>query len=567
MKKIYFVLLLVMTQPTMALELDGLSLLEAFLNTPEAEIEDSASFYEECINNEEFGSLDYNVECGEHFHHYNSTKTRKRNTKGSLRISHFNALHPGNGKTRFKDYELMAKMLSIFDIIAVTELIPAMASELKNNQDVRKFSELIPQSIEQKEREIKKLQREQKKKFSVVREREIKLEKLIIKSHKSDLKNLKGVYRLPGYLKILNALREYTDDNWSLIISASPEGTLKNPTKELTGFFYKENIVKPIESPYCDNRNLSSNGKSYACHPLFDRRDLGRNKRDVFSRRPFLGSFQSGRFKTTLIGMHSLFDSPEDSSRKREILRDAFNENSLDVFPVGINNGNYARFAELKVTLDFIDDTLKSQDRNDIILLGDFNLESQNKYMDEVLESWKGSKIFIDDMTSTSDTRFNKRTGEETLGLASNYDHFIFEPRETSECMKSQRKLNGGVFDFINIKSDFVGHRYKIRNNRKNSSGKYSMNQRLYKKVKRDIIVPFLNSDTPFLEIGRKDFALKGKHKKAALGIIAAEEETADYAEDFYKRVLKSQLQDSTYYNFYKQVISDHLPIYMSCDT
>ena len=144
MKKIYFVLILIIAQPAISLELDGLSLLEAFINTPEAEIEDSESFYEECLNNEEFGSLDYNVECGENFHHYNTKKTRSRNNKGSVRISHFNALHPGNGKTRFKDYELIAKMLSVFDIIAVTELIPAMASELKNNQDVKKFSELIP---------------------------------------------------------------------------------------------------------------------------------------------------------------------------------------------------------------------------------------------------------------------------------------------------------------------------------------------------------------------------------------------------------------------------------------
>ena len=532
-----------------------------------ASAEDFLTLQQECKNNQKFVDLDYQIECGKHFHHYNTNGRVKRNSKDSLRISHFNALHPGNGKTRFKDYKLVARMLSLFDIIAVTELIPAMANEMRINNSVQAFAKAVPKGIKKSESELRKLQKLQKKKFSIVREREIALTKLIIKSYKSDLKRLKEVYRLPGYLKILKELREISaDDNWSLILSSIPEGSASNPTKELTGFFYKASLVEPIDNPYCSRRNLSNGRDSYACHPLFDRSDLGSNKRDVFSRRPFMGSFKAGNFETTLIATHSLFDSPGDEETKENILKKAFGERSLDNFSTGINNSNYARFAELNVILELIEEEIEPNDQNDIILLGDFNLESSNQFMQKTLRTWSQAEIFIDQATSTTDKRYDIN-GEETYGLASNYDHFIFNPYETSECMSSSNEINGGVFNFLNLKSrDFIADKYEVRTNRKDRDGFYTMNRTKYNRVQSLIIKPLQNEEENFLKIGKKTFTFENKHTQTALGIIRDEDEAENHNEKFYERVIRTQLSESTYYNYYKQVISDHLPIYMSCD-
>ena len=39
------------------------------------------------------------------------------------------------------------------------------------------------------------------------------------------------------------------------------------------------------------------------------------------------------------------------------------------------------------------------------------------------------------------------------------------------------------------------------------------------------------------------------------------------YVSGYKKRVFQSQKKDRSYYHLYKEIISDHLPVYMSCDT
>lgn len=544
-----------------------LLLLSCFPLISFAKSEDYKSLQQECENNKTFAELDYDVDCGDEYHHYNTEGRVRRSSKDSLRISQLNALHPGNGKTRFKDYSLVAKMLSVFDLVAVTELIPAMADELRINKSVQEFSETIPREMQLRRLNIIKLLRLQKKKFSVVREREIALEKLIIKSYEKDLKRLNSVYRLPGYLKILNALRDlYEDDDWSLIISASPEGKESNPTKELVGFFYKASLVEPIDNSYCSRRSLSNGRDSFACHPLFDRYDLGTSKRRALSRRPFMGSFRAGDFETTLIASHSLFDSPKDESTKKYILQKAFGERSLDNFSKGITEGNYARFAELGITLELIQKEIEPNDSNHIIMLGDYNLESNNHFMPTVIKNWKRAKMFIDAKTSTTVNRFDSKTGEETYGLSRNYDHFILRPDKTIECMSNSKKVNGGVLDFINLESlDFIADKYQIRTSRKDSDGFYKVNKRKYNLIQSLFIDPVIKRRNSFLKIGKKTFTFEKKHKKTANGIIVDKNEIEKFTKLFYQRVIRTQLSDSTYYNHYEQVISDHLPIYMSC--
>lgn len=536
------------------------------------EIKDLESFKEECQNNIKFTAANYDIDCGSNFHHYNSkAKTRSSNRRQTIKISHFNALHPGMSKTRFKDYQLVATMLSQFDIIAVTELIPSMSRSLHTNLRVAEFAQTIPKEIRDREASIKKLEIEQSYRHSVVRNRDIHLEKMIVSNLKKDLKRLSSVYKVPGYLKILNELRSLNDgNNWALILSASPEGRESNETKELVGYYYRANLVSPKSNQYCAKRGLTNNGRAFACHPLFDKKDLGQNKSFILSRRPFMASFKSGNFETTLLASHSIFDSPSlGDDWMEKILMAAFGEKSSENLPTGINRSNYARFSELKTTLEFIEKQL-TKSRDDVVLLGDFNLESKNQFMNEVVSTWSGSQIFIDQKTSVRDYRYDtsQRQRVPTYGVSSNYDHIFLNPRKTRECMSSSNSLNGGVFNFLTLpaSSDFIGKKYKVRIEDNDDNGSYRIDKSKYNRLVREFVEPLRQMTKPILTIGRKKFTYNRDHSRTALAIVPDMIETREQYTHFISRVLESQKVDESYYYFYEQVISDHLPIYMTCE-
>ena len=48
----------------------------------------------------------------------------------------FNVLHPGSKKSRFKDMEIVAKIMDKWDIVAVQELLPLVSIDYKNNRRV-----------------------------------------------------------------------------------------------------------------------------------------------------------------------------------------------------------------------------------------------------------------------------------------------------------------------------------------------------------------------------------------------------------------------------------------------
>lgn len=532
------------------------------------EINDVKSFKEECLNNIKFTSPKYRVDCGKNFHHYNyGIKAKSGGRRDTVKISHFNALHPGMGKSRFKDYDLVAKMLSRFDIIAVTELIPSMSDNLETNLRVASFEETFHTEIKKREVEVTYLSKEQRERHSIVRERKINLQKQVIKNMKRDFKRLHTVYKAPGYLKILNSLRALNDgNNWSLIITSKPEGRETNDVKELVGYYYKANFVSPMNTPYCASRGFKNGSKSYACHPQYDRKDLGKDKSFLLSRRPFMASFGVGNFKTTLIAAHSLFDSPNiGEAWKKRFLKTAFGKSSLDDLPTGINKANYARYAELKVTLEFIQKKLRKT-KNDVVLLGDFNLESSNKFMNEVIQTWNGAEIFIDEKTSVTSSRFDKNS-EPTSGVSSNYDHFIFNPDKTSECMQSANSIDGGVYNFLNLstRSDLVGKKYKVRTENRFRNGVYSVDKRKTKQLIKEFVTPMTSLKKPILTIGPKEFTYDDNHSLKAWAIIPDHNEMDKYTSGFVEKVLNSQKVNESYYNFYAQTISDHLPIYMNC--
>jgi hypothetical protein len=66
------------------------------------------------------------------------------------------------------------------------------------------------------------------------------------------------------------------------------------------------------------------------------------------------------------------------------------------------------------------------------------------------------------------------------------------------------------------------------------------------------------------LKIGNKKITSGGK-AYSVKGLITDKNEVNLYADFFEKRILNSQLFDKTYYKFYADILSDHMPIVLNC--
>lgn len=533
-----------------------------------------ADFVQECLFNKEFLKRDYKIQCEMNFHHYNSSAWRKNYSKSKalkkkkIKIAEFNALHPGMTKTLFKDYKKVAQMMNRFDLIGVTELIPLVSNDFRNNQEVVNFMNGTPELIKEINQELSKLRRQQRSRYSVVRNRRILLLGKQLKQLKADLKKVPSLYRHPGYIKILKELRKLKGGKeWALILSPRGEAAPTSPTVELVGYYYRSSIVKPKVNDHCRGVRKYGSASPFACIVEMSKEDLGdEDKSHVFSRRPFMAEFISGNFPFVLLTSHVLFDSPSDENIMSRMMNSAFGVSTYEDLGIGINKENYARFAEVKVTLDFINRYTKKNPRKDIIFMGDFNLESENQFWPEVMKAWRGSKLYIDEKTSTNQARFHG-SGEPTNGVSSNYDHFIFDPNKTKECVNKSKKIQGGAFNFQKGRfSSYINRMYKVRLEEKDGV-EYLKNLKKYDHVFEKFVAPYAAKNSKkILTIGRLTHTLSNpKHRLTSRGIIPSIREMDFYADKFQERVMDSQLSDDTYYYFYEQLVSDHLPIYMSC--
>ncbi len=449
---------------------------------------------------------DYQVECHYNYHHYNSSafkyKYRKsvaKRKRSRVRIGGFNILHPVNGKTRFKDLELIAKIIDKdFDVLAGIELIPVPKDEWRSN------NKIVGYIYEQKE-----LLND--KSLSAADRREIE----------ENIEKAKGSYLAPGYLRILNHLREL-DPTWSLIISSRAESAKPADQKEFTGFYYRAEIVKPVENKFCKTERIQNKGKPYACTPWFNK-----EINQAFSRRPFITSFESGDFNFTLLGAHIVFSSPSKADQIAEILRPAFGISTLDHFEhgSGVTKATYARWAEVKLTLDLMEEMRKNHKMENLIYVADFNLEKGDAYWSELMKAFPGGEVFVDSKTSI----------DQDGGYSSNYDHFIFDPAETTECVKNG-KVDAERIDFFTTKhiKDYLEDNYHPGN------GEWILDR-------------FMSRfDGKYEAYGR-------------VGSLKIRPMRVDKTK--IKKRMESQVTDpsNSVYNLNIKIVSDHVPVKMTC--
>lgn len=536
------------------------------------------SYRKECLEVTKYATTDMmKVQCYYNYHHYNSNAYKKyynRNAAikdGKLKIAEFNVLHAGMSKTRYKDYKKVAQLINRWDVVGVTELLPLISDDLKHNQALVQFIEVdAPKEIKKLESELSKQQSKLQttKNIRLKNNTKAKVTQIQaqIESIKDDLNKAPALYRDPGYLKILKELRGLQDgEEWALILAPRGQAAKETDVQELVGYFYRSSKVKPKVNSYCKEIRTKGKGTPVACIPNMGKEMLGESKKDIYSRIPFMSEFISGKFSFTLLTSHVVYNSPKESHLMANILTKSFGVYHYKDLGPGANAANYARFAEVKVTLEFMNALRKQFSQKDVILLGDLNLNSGNQFWDQVLPAMPGVKIFQKSKTSLSESRYSK-DGHETNGLANDFDHFLFDPKNTDECVDHYGVVNTKVENFYEgVTGKFIRQLYKVRNERK-YRGKYSKNKRKYNSLVKKFVTPYKNGRKEFQTIGIKNIRVSGKLIRLK-GIIKDVKKTNKYVESFDQRILDSQFYDKTYYTYFKQLISDHMPISMECET
>lgn len=466
------------------------------------------------------------IECGQGFHHYNSQASKNFYDKSyalegrNVAIGSFNVFQAGSPKTEYKDYQILAKIINNFDIVSTVELVPLSGIYKTHNDSLMAYYSKEKEDIQTLE--------------------QTSPEDAIARS--GNLKLVLDNYELPGYVKILLELRKI-DSSWALVLSPSAEGTETSTVKELSGFYYRSKVVRPINNEFC---------KDIACYASFTKDFYGRDVNDLISRRPLIGSFESGNFDFSLLTIHTVYNAPSNEELKARILKEAFGVSDVSELPKTLKSDTYARFAEIKHILQFTKMLKEKFSEKDIFVLGDFNLKTTDGYWSELLPETEGMRIYIEEATSIANSR-SLSDGTITNGTASNFDHFIFDPQESIECGK---KPNPKVFNFIeNSISKLIDQKYLIRS------------EESYTDEETDLVMYHLNQDAEKTVDFHSTEYIKylDKSKTIKRGELVARFDTDTKLKDLQRKVFDPQLYERTYYRYLKEIISDHLAIYMSC--
>ena len=207
-----------------------------------------------------------------------------------------------------------------------------------------------------------------------------------------------------------------------------------------------------------------------------------------------------------------------------------------------INKRKNPRYYETKMIMTSMNEIRnESGGDRDVIMVGDFNLELDDKmkgkvdYWKETLKAMPGATAHITEKTSVSP---KKSKG----GLANNYDHFLLDLSKTSECETSSGKTDARAFNFESV------------DNFKNAG---LDTQRLERYLAKD--------QTLVTELEKKLKLKRTVLKNKIVGI--KESKIKKRIKNFKRQLFASQEKDKSYYEVYKQIFSDHIPVHMTCTT
>lgn len=472
------------------------------------------------------------VSCDSHSHHYigasksvakDVATSLVRNTK--VQIGSFNLFQVGSPKTEYKDLEIVAKIINNFDVVSAVELVPNSGVYKSHNDNL----------IQYYREELAKLQELERSgdqgNFASLESQYAKLN-LVLEQ-----------YELPGYVKLLIELRKI-DASWSLLISPAAEGSDTSTIKELTGFYYRASKVKPITNEFC---------KAESCTITFNNDFYGKEVDDLISRRPFMASFMSGKFDFTLIATHIVYNPPSDENLRKKIVEAAFGVDDYTKVE-GLKSDTYARFAEVKHIVDFTNLMKKNFEEKDIFILGDFNLNASEAYWKKIIPEDSTLDLQITEATSVAQQRVLS-DGTNTNGTTNNYDHIILDKKESAECGSSPEAK---IYNFIdNSMRSLIDSRYLVRS------------EESYVDQENGLTMYYLldNAEKVAGKIEEKYTAYYESRLTIKRGELVPRFDLDEKLEDLKRKVFEPQVFDRSYYRYVKEIISDHLPVYINCST
>lgn len=327
-----------------------------------------------------------NSECTLNYvHFFPATPPEPAAPTNELHIGSYNMFHLGDNQSAAKNLTVMANLANRWDIIAAQEFMPIPSEWSSNNKNIYQLM--------------------------VVRRDHVKFpyeDWTVVK---------------PGYLALLQELRKI-DPSWALILQSQPAG--EGSTGEMAGFYYRSSFVHLKEWNYCPperSQDLKSHGPVRNLGCLVQ---IPKGKQRLISRTAFAAYFQAGDFDFVGLTAHIRFRAPgkeEIKKQQAELCASAPNG-----WNCKFSADEIGRFYEVKAVADQIAQIQHGAKDADVIYMGDFNLElkdgNQARWR-SALANAKGFQPFQSELTTLSVLG---------RGLASNYDHFIFNPSVTTAC-------------------------------------------------------------------------------------------------------------------------------------
>lgn len=541
---------------------------EEFVSTKTPEIDQAkiAEFQKRCEN---ISSLvvkkAFKLDCFTNYNHYGPTSKKFPATSGNVKIANYNLLHPGTSKALFKDYALVAKIMNRYDIVAGLELLATVGHDEQNNKAVLAFLGSAPETLS-------KLLEEKASTTGFVRLQELnsRIDRL-----SNNIQKAYDLYRSPGYYKVLEELKKL-DPSWSLILSPRGDSALSGSVEELVGFYYRASVATPAVNPHCKEVMGVGAGSPVACFISLDKKFMGKDLLQHFARRPFMASFKVGSDKLTLVTSHVVFTYSGNEALEKDLMMKTFGVENYKDLGKGINTSNFARYAEVKNTLDFMNRYRKKYNDRKIMFLADMNLVSNNAFWPEVLKALPGSEVLNDEGSTLSPARYTAK-GEETNGVANDYDHFIMQTDDFSACSGTD------VYNYYEegIYGD-IENRYVIREEVAGLSGDLLTRTNVrWNEIKAPLEgdvpeddVEDVDYDYPLTSAGRAKMDkftastsryLKGLYTIKRNEIVPDDFQIKERLDGLRKRVFLRQLTNPYYYRFMQEVLSDHFPVSISC--
>jgi hypothetical protein len=512
---------------------------------------------------------EYSVECNLNYQFFNSKSESKYYSHskaigyGKVRIASYNMLHPGSLRSGFKDYSLLAKIINNWDLVAGLELLPVLGRDNRVNDSIVSFLNSAPGLLKELKTKLASISQDIESEEIYLLEK-TRLEREIQKLN-SLFKSTENLYRAPGYIKILKALRKL-DPSWSLLLAPKGEAAEVNHVHEFVGFFFRGSRVRPIANEHCSEYKGKKGGSEIACIPNLRKSFMGIDTTEVFSRRPFLASFKSGNFDFSMVTSHVVYGSPDNLETMKKILMPSFGVSGYEDIGIGVTKQTYARWAEAKIILKLIENLRDQYYEQDIIYGGDMNLEAKNKYFKTLLREFPGQELFIHKETTISQPRYHNQ-GVPTKGLSRNFDHFIFDKEISHECLTSDNKNTTKVYPYYSGMVDsFINKNYKVRDDKFFDMNEFFSDLKGHEIEDKNEYVLLPNAEN---KIKKAQLAYRKKLQKlkkiSSNTIVPDEYRLEERVSLFKQRVFTDQLTDQYFYRMYLELLSDHMPISMSC--